>query len=307
MMHMIDSLNEKILEETILLLGNFDGFHKGHQKLLNLAKKIKKETNCKILIFSFNKNTKLENKQKFHYLMSENQKILLLKKFGVDYFASIPFDEDIKNMEALDFLDKMLYNFSVRHIILSSNHRFGKNRTGDINFLNKYSKIKKYKVYEVEMLKVEDYIVSSTNIRKLIKSGDMIKANMMLGNDFELEGKLINGKNLGNKRGFPTINLELTTEYVCPKKGVYASKILINNKWYLSITNIGVNPTFNQKGVHIETYVLEDGFEEVKIDGMIYLRLYNFIREEKHFDSIDLLYRQVESDVKSVKKLYDIL
>lgn len=304
-MKIFNTFDCDISEPCIFLLGNFDGFHLGHQALLNEAKKIREKMGFKILLFSFHENTKKKKVRQSLYLLSELQKIQCMKEYGVDYYVTVSFSDTFKMMSAENFLKTISEKFQVKHIVLSSNHHFGYNRQGNSHFLREKATLYSYEISVLEPLKYEKEEISSTRIRKLIMGGNIAQANQLLGRNFSMDGYLTKGKSMGKQLGFPTINLELSTDYVLPKYGVYASQITVGQEKYQSITNIGSNPTFHQEGLHIETYILKEFDSMVNYNDRLTLELIEFIREEKTFANKETLVEQIRNDVFLVKKLYE--
>lgn len=299
-MQILTNFHVQIKEPCILVLGNFDGFHLGHQKLIREAQKIKKENNGKILLMTFESNM---NRKK-DYLMSPHQKENYIRNQQIDYYMTLPLDESIRLMKAYEFIAHVTKYFHVVHFVLSQNHHFGFKKEGDAAFLKRFSEFFNYQISIIPPLQHEGSEISSTKIRTLIAKGCVSEAAYLLGRDFEIEGHVVKGKSVGQKMGFPTINLAFETDYVMPKFGVYASHMTLFHRKYKSITNVGSNPTFGQSGIHVETYILEGFHEIVCVDTPIEVSFFKFIRAEKKFDHKNELIKQIEKDVDFVKMLY---
>ena len=236
---------------SIILIGNFDGVHLGHQKLFKLAQSYKKKYNLKIGVINFDPMPKMFFNQslKNFRLSSINQKIDLLNKLGVDFIATKKFDRTFSKTKSINFIKNILYQkLNAKFIFVSNNFRFGNKREGDVNLLIKNEKKYKYKVVEPKPLIVNQKVVSSTLIRNLLENGFLEKANKLLGRNWSIVGIVQKGRQIGKKIGFPTCNISIK-DYVLAKPGVYAVKVLRknNSKYIKGIANLGYRPTFNQK------------------------------------------------------------
>ena len=291
-------------KNSILLIGNFDGLHEGHQKLFKLARKYKKIFNVKIGVLTFDPIPKMffNKKLKNFKISNLNQKINYLKEFKIDFLIIKKFNRKFSKIHYLSFINKILYQkLKPKYIFVSSNFRFGNKREGDVNKLKLLEKKYNFKIINSIPLRKKNKIVSSTLIRKLISNGKIKIANRYLGKNWSIEGKVEVGRKLGRKIGFPTCNISLS-DYVIAKPGVYKVKIMIkNNKQkYNGIANLGYRPTFNQKKILLEVYIFN-------FSGNIYGRsliidFTNFLRKEKKFRDINQLKKQINLDLKKAKK-----
>ena len=289
----------KNFKNSAIAIGNFDGFHLGHQKVIKSGKLLAKKKKLKfgLLVFHplpamfFNKDLK-----NFR-IDSLKQKIETSKKLGIDFLIIKKFDKYFSKTSAEDFIESILHKkIKAKYIFISQNFKFGKNRTGDINLLKKKESLFNYKTKTIYPLNKNRSIISSTYIRRSIKKGKINFVNKMLGRLWTLEGKVIKGEKRGRKIGFPTCNLELGN-YVHPKAGVYASKIIINK--YLKrkgIVNIGYKPTFGKNKLLLEAHIF--GLKKNLYDKTIKVMLVKFIRNEKKFSNIDKLKKQIKKDIK---------
>ena len=222
----------KKFKNSIILIGNFDGLHSGHQKLFQLAKKYKTKYKCKIGVVTFDPIPKMFfNKKIRNYRLSNlNQKVLLLKKFGVDFIINKNFDKKFSKITYISFIKDILSKkLKSKFIFVSNNFRFGFKREGDVNSLKKYENNFGYTLIKPTPLKKNKKIISSTIIRKLLEEGNLSKANNFLKRNWEIEGKVQRGRMMGKTIGFPTCNIDIGN-YVISKPGVYAVRVRINDK-----------------------------------------------------------------------------
>ncbi len=292
------------LKNSILLIGNFDGLHVGHQKLFNLAKKFKKKFKSKIGVITFEPMPKMYfNKNLKNFRISNpNQKKEILKNFGTDFLIIKKFNKKFSKIKSLDFIKKILYQkLNTKFLFVSSNFRFGNKREGDIKQLTSYERIFRYKLIKPKPLKLRKKIVSSTLIRKLISKGKINLANKLLNRKWSIFSKVQEGKKLGKKIGFPTCNLDIN-DYVIAKPGVYAVKIYQKNKKKClnGIANLGYRPTFNQKKLLLEVHIFK--FNRNIYNKYLTIEFIDFIRKEKKFKNINQLKKQINLDIKIAKK-----
>ncbi|MBI5417825.1 bifunctional riboflavin kinase/FAD synthetase [Candidatus Poribacteria bacterium] len=236
-------------------IGNFDGIHLGHQKILtelkNEAEKIKGSA---IAITFFPHPRSIIAPDKSPPLLSTlKDRLKHMQEIGIDGIILAHFDKKFAETTHEQFVNEYLINkLHIKKIIIGENYFFGKNKLGDINFLKKY---KDFEVHAIPKLVIDEEIVSSSLIRNCISSGDLIKAKKLLGRDYSISGKIVSGSGRGRNIGFPTANLQ-ALPVLLPNHGVYHTKVQHKGNYYTSITNIGTRPTFNEKETVVETYIL---------------------------------------------------
>ena len=291
-------------KNSIILIGNFDGLHQGHQKLFKLANKYKRKK-LKIGVVTFDPIPKMFfNKGISNYRLSNlNQKLYLLKKFKVDFVINKKFDLKFSKVKAFNFVKNILCkNLKPKYIFVSNNFRFGNKREGSVLLLKKFQKKFNYKVINPNPLIIKNKVISSSIIRKLLTSGNLRRANQYLGRNWCVEGKVEKGRKMGKKIGFPTCNLDLGN-YVIAKPGVYAVKVYLSNKstYLKGIANLGYRPTFNQKRILLEVNIFN--FYGNLYNKKLVIEFIKFIRNEKKFNGINHLRKQINKDIKLAKKL----
>ena len=288
---------------AIILIGNFDGLHKGHQKLFNKAKRFKKKFKLKIGVITFDPIPKMFFKQLNNYRLSNfDQKIQLLKKNYVDFIVNQKFNIRFSKISCHDFIKKILFNkIKPKYIFVSDNFRFGYKRAGDIKLLKSLEKDYDYKIINPSPLKSKKFIISSTLIRKNLEMGNLKKVKKFLGRNWCIEGRVEKGRQLGKKIGFPTCNIDIKN-YKIPKIGVYAVKISsINKRKLKGIANIGYRPTFNQKKLILEVNIFN--FSGNLYNKNLSIEFIEFIRGEKKFNGILNLKKQIKIDCKKAKAI----
>ena len=286
---------------AIILIGNFDGLHRGHQKLFNKAKSFKKKFKLKIGVITFDPIPKMFFKKLYNYRLSNfNQKIQLLKKSNVDFIINKKFNTKFSKISCFDFIKKILFKrIQPKYIFVSDNFRFGYKRAGDIKLLESLQKDYNYKIVNPSPLKTKKFVISSTLIRKNLEKGNLRKVKKLLGRNWCLEGRVEKGRQLGKKIGFPTCNIDIK-DYKIPKIGVYAVKALFKDKRKLKgIANIGYRPTFNQKKLVLEVNLFN--FSGNLYNKNLSIEFIEFIRGEKKFNGILDLKKQIKIDCKKAK------
>ncbi len=296
---------EKKHKRSILLIGNFDGVHLGHQKLFKLAKNYKKKFDLNIGVVTFEPMPKMffNPSLKNFRISNLKQKINLLKALDVNFIITKKFDRDFSKTNSLDFIKQILFKkLNAKYIFVSNNFRFGKNREGDVNQLIANEKIYNYKIVEPKPLLIQNKIVSSSSIRKQLENGNLDKANKYLKRNWTIEGYVQKGRQLGKKIGFPTCNIDLG-DYVIAKPGVYAVKVLVNNKsnYIKGIANLGYRPTFNQKKILLEVHLFN--FSGNLYNKYLSVEFLKFIRKEKKFKNIEHLKKQIKIDLTIARKV----
>ena len=296
------NINDK---NSIILIGNFDGLHSGHQKLFQQAKKFKKKLNLKLGVITFDPIPKMFfNKKIKNYRISNfDQKIKYFEKFGVDFLINKNFNKRFSKITSRKFIENILYKkLNVKYIFVSNNFRFGYKREGDVKLLKNYQSKYKFKLINPKPLTKKNKIISSTLIRQLLQKGDLNVANKILKRNWSIEGIVEKGRMMGKKIGFPTCNININN-YIISKLGVYAVKVKINNrrKSYKGIANLGYRPTFNQKKILLEVNLFN--FSGNLYNKKLSVEFLKFIRGEKKFSGVDELRSQIKKDLLIAKKV----
>ena len=291
-------------KKSIILIGNFDGVHLGHQKLFKLANDYKKKFKRKIGVVTFEPMPKIffnKNFKNFR-ILSINQKNKILKKLGVDFIIIKKFDRKFSNIKSNFFIKEILSKkLEAKYIFVSNNFRFGNKREGDVRQLIKKEKNHDYKIVKPQPLLSFKKVISSTYIRSLLENGDLKKANKLLNKNWSMEGIVQRGRQQGKKIGFPTCNIDIR-DYVVAMPGVYAVKVNLkrSKKSLKAIANLGYRPTFNQKKVLLEVHIFN--FSGNLYNKYLSVEFVKFIRKEKKFDNVNQLRKQIQRDLKIARK-----
>lgn len=292
---------------SVIVLGNFDGFHKGHQKVIGTAGKIASEMKTTLTVLSMEPHPRIffNPNQKDFRLTSFRTKAHLLENFGVDQLIVLPFDKTLATMEAEDFvLDILIKKINALHIVVGYDYCFGAGRRGGVNVLGWLSKEEQFGLTVVKKVMEDDHIYSSSNIRASLEQGNVRKVADRLGHWWHIEGHVRHGDQRGRTLDFPTANL-LMEGYKEPKYGVYAVRMIIDDGpakgvWD-AIANVGRRPTFDKKDVLLETHIFD--FDHDIYGLPVRVEFVDFIREERKFENLLALREQIEKDSVIARKL----
>ena len=291
-------------KRSAIAIGNFDGVHKGHQKVFQRTKKFSQKNKIKFGILTFTPlpvmffNKKIKN----YRLVSENQKLKLFEKYGVDFIINIKFNRNFSKIHAETFVEKIIYKkINPQFISVSNNFRFGRKRKGDVNLLKKFSYKYDYRLLNIRTLKYKGIIVSSTRIRKSLQNGKIHLANELLSRTWFVDGLVKKGKKLGRELGYRTCNMHIKN-YILPKIGIYVVKVLIENnkKTYSGVAYLGSRPTFGGKEVFLEINLF--GIKKNLYKKKLKVYFLKFIRGDQKFKNSAKLIRQMNKDVIFAKK-----
>lgn len=281
-MTIIKSLDEVInVENTVVTIGNFDGIHKGHIKLIKEAVKEAKTKNYKSVVFTFeNHPMRYFRADSIKHIITNEEKVKIFENLGVDIVFMIPFDEYMTKISATDFVKTILHEkLKCKMVIVGHDFTFARNKEGNASLLESLGKNYNMKVKVIEPIKIKGRRVSSSYIRNLINDGNVSEIKDFLGRNYFLEGEVIHARKIGRTIGFPTANLKAEDKLIIPKNGIYAVKVYIKNKVYYGATNIGYNPTVNGKALSIETNIID--FDEEIYGEIIKVEFLDRIRDEK--------------------------
>jgi riboflavin kinase/FMN adenylyltransferase len=285
-------------KKTILTLGTFDGVHFGHRKILERVLQNAENNKYESLVLTFFPHPRmvLEKKSSIKLLNTISEKTNLLEKIGIQNLVIHPFDESFSRLTAEEFVSSVLVDqFHIHKIIIGHDHRFGKDRTANIDDLIRFGKHYGFEVEQISVQEINEISVSSTKIRKALSEGNMTLANKYLGYNYFLTGTVFKGKQLGRTIGFPTANLKIEEDYkLIPKNGVYIVKSIIDQKIVFGMMNIGFNPTVAGEDLSIEIHYFD--FCSDLYDQEISVSIIHYIRPEEKFNSVDLLKKQLEKD-----------
>lgn len=290
---------------TALALGTFDGLHKGHQKVINKAKKLAENSDLVSGVFSFNSHPRrvLSSGEGPRVICSSLQKKEILRDLNLEYYFCQEFTSDFSRTQFEEFVEDILVGkLKSRHLIVGEDFTFGYQGEGDSEDLKELGKKLGFNVEILSPLTTEDNKkISSTRIRKLIAAGKVDEIPALLGRYYSLAGRVIHGSGRGHELGFPTANLELEADYILPRSGVYAGYVDYRGSKYKAAANFGYNPTFSEKDYRVEIYILN-----LKTDlygERLSINPVEFIREEKKFEDIKELQKTIKADILYTKKV----
>jgi len=291
-------------KKSIILIGNFDGVHLGHQKLFKLAQSYKKKHKLKIGVINFDPMPKMYfNKSLKNFkITSVHQKLKLLKQLKVDFIITKKFNKNFSKVKSINFIKEILYKkLNCKFLFVSNNFRFGNKREGDVKLLINHEKNYDYKVVNPKPVIKNKKTVSSTLIRNFLENGNLDKANKFLGRQWTVDGVVQKGRQIGKKIGFPTCNIDIK-DYVLAQPGVYAVRVLWknNSKEFKGIANLGYRPTFNQRKILLEVHLFN--FSGNLYNKHLSVQFLKFIRKEKKFKNVIQLRNQIKSDLRIAKE-----
>lgn len=295
----------KSFKNCVITIGNFDGVHLGHQMVIQsvLDEAKKQSLNSLIITFQPHPLKVLRPQIPLFHINSFKQKAKLLKKIGIKNLLCLNFNKKFSQITAKDFCQQVLKkSLNAKHIIIGYDFIFGKDRVGDNLFLQNFCQENNIKFTQITAKTNDEHaIYSSSLIRKYLQEGKTTKANELLGYSFYIEGRVIKGKKKASELGFPTANIKLSQNQIFIKKGVYVANVKVGIKNYKAVVNIGVKPTFGSNNVMLlEAHIFK--FKKNIYGKKIKVSLINFIREEKKFESLDALKKQIANDISYSKK-----
>lgn len=292
---------KKFKQSIILALGFFDSIHNGHRKILSIAVNEAKKQNCFSAVMTFKNNPYGELAYHKKLVYSYDERLLLLEKFGINLVLWAEFNNNFKNISADKFLEMLTDNLDIKGIICGYDFMYGNNCGGNTFTLEKYCKANNIPITIVEEQKNAEGKISSTAIRNFLSKGEIISANNMLGERYFIKGKVLHGKKIGSKMLFPTINIQADKDKTEIKEGVYATVTKIDENQYLSVTNCGAKPTFNDNDYNIETHVID--YKGDLYGKTVYVYFFDRIRDIIRFENSSDLKSQIEKDINKAKEV----
>ncbi|HWL13035.1 MAG TPA: riboflavin biosynthesis protein RibF [Ureibacillus sp.] len=296
--HQLNLANESTTAFS-LAVGFFDGVHKGHQAVIQNAKEMAEQLNIESAVMTFDPHPSIVlggRKEKVFYITPLQQKLDVLEEYGVENVFVVHFTSDFAKLSPEDFVQYFIKDLNVLHVTAGFDFSFGKFGKGNMETMKELSN-GDFGVTVIDKQSDEEEKISSTRIRQYLQDGDMESAAKLLGRAFEVPGIVVHGDKRGRTIGFPTANIQSMEGSFIPATGVYAVKILVQNKWYEGVCNVGYKPTFKNpedKQLTIEVHILD--FDKNIYGEEVKVGWYKRIRSEKKFDGIESLKAQIEKD-----------
>ena len=291
-------------QPTVLTIGTFDGVHLGHQKIIERVVTTARQEGLLATIFTFFPHPRMvvQHDKSLKLIHTLEEKKQLLQRLGVDLLVVQPFNEAFAQLTAEEFVSTILVqHLNVKKVIIGYDHRFGRNRTANINDMRLFGEKYGFAVEEISVQEVDEVSVSSTKIREALNKGDVTTAEHYLGTPYSLTGTVVHGLKLGRTLGYPTANIQVTEDYkLIPKDGVYAVYSYIGIRKVYGMMSIGKNPTIEGKGASIEVYFFD--FNGDLYDRELTIYFVKYLREERKFSSVALLKKQLQDDETTARK-----
>ena len=288
-------------KKPVITIGTFDGVHLGHRKIISRLQDIARSIQGESVIFTFDPHPRKvvdPGETSLRLLTTLEEKIQLFSESGIDHLVIYSFTPEFAQLSYGQFVEQILVNqIHTEYLVVGYDHKFGKNREGDFEFLKNCAEKFNFHVEKLDVLLMNESNISSTKIREAIQHGDFETANTFLGYPFTLNGTVVEGQQLGRKTQFPTANVEASDpDKIIPGYGVYAVKVKVQNQIFTGMLNIGSRPTINQNADHrsIEVYILD--FDRDIYGESIEIRFFGKLRQEQKFDSLDALKEQLAKD-----------
>ncbi|MFC1699134.1 bifunctional riboflavin kinase/FAD synthetase [Candidatus Omnitrophota bacterium] len=296
----------KKFKNPVLTLGNFDGLHLAHQRIIKQVVRQAKQRAGTSVVVTFNPHPvkALEGLTATSLITTVGHKIDLIRYLGVDVCLLLDFNQQFSKTTAEDFIkDQLIKQIGMKYLIIGQGFRFGKNRRGDINLLRRLAKRYDFKLGLLKPVKINGRIISSSRIRSLIRKGRVAQVNRLLGRMFSISGRVNPGSARGRNLGFPTANI-IPDQEIIPASGVYAVYIKLNQKVLPGVLNIGIRPTFSQGRnaphfIEVHIFNFSNNIYRKKLEVFFVRR----IRPEKRFNSHQALINQIKKDALTAKKI----
>ena len=284
-------------KKTILTLGTFDGVHVGHRKIIEQITQIANKEDLESVVLTFFPHPRMVLQDtEIKLLNTIEEKTELMASLGVNHFIVHPFDKEFSRLTAEEFVEEILVNkLHISKIVIGYDHRFGRNRTANIDDLIRFGEMYNFEVIQISAQEIETVSVSSTKIRNALHEGNIEIANQYLTKPYSLKGTIQKGKGIGKTIQFPTANLNIDSKYkLIPKNGVYAVRSWMNNQWIHGMMNIGNNPTVSGETTTIEIHFFD--FNENLYEQKIKIEMIQFLRDEQKFENLEALQNQLNAD-----------
>ncbi len=286
--------------QTSAGIGNFDGLHLGHKKIIDVVKRRSEENSTRSCVITFDPHPqKVLGRKEVSLIFPLGRRFKMLESAGIDAVICLNFTRELSKVSAENFIkDILLERLRIRDIVVGPGFSFGHKRKGNVDLLRSMGETHGFNTVVAEAARVDDRVVSSSAIRNLVRDGEIGEANRFFGYDCYIEGVVVEGEKRGRKLGFPTVNLDTEWE-ILPRPGVYATYVKLSDGFHESITNIGVRPTFEESKLTVETHIFD--FNDDLYGKEVRINFVERLRDEKRFASVGELVAQIEHDVVAVR------
>lgn len=290
--------------KIVLALGFFDGVHRGHQQLIKVAKNTANSKGLPLVLMTFDRHPKeVYQNQVVSYIDTLDEKIYKMRQLGVDYLLVMHFNEQFSKVSAQEFVDNIIVKLNTETVVAGFDYTYGPKNIANMQNLPKFAQ-NRFEIITVPEQTYNDQKIGSTDIKRAIKNGKMDLVKDLLGTPYVMSGYIGHGLRNGHKLGFPTANLVLDENKVIPKVGVYATRTMINGKWYESMTSVGYNVTINSaQKIYIESNLF--GFSEEAYDQKIIIKWYKYTRGEIKFANLNQLKEQMKQDKLKITDYFE--
>ena len=289
---------------SVVTIGNFDGVHVGHKKIISRLVETAKALNLPSVLISFAPTPQCFFGREQATLSNFKEKHQLLSRLGVDKHLLIYFNQSFSELEAKDFIQQVLLDkLNMKHCLIGDDFRFGRGRQGDLKLLQSLSSTNDFSVENTQSVLCNDCRASSSEIRTLLTQGDLGDAAQMLGREFSINGKIIHGQKKGRTIGFPTINIPIKRK-ISPVLGVFATTVEIDGVVYQGVCNIGNRPTVNGTKILLEVFLFDFDRDAYGLEAKVIFK--HKIRDEEKFDNFEALKQQIELDTQQAKAYFKI-
>ncbi len=305
MRHLTNFVDAEFESDSLVTIGVFDGVHLGHQRLVgDLGKRARAAGRRAIALTFFPHPDKvLDKTSERYYLTTPDKRAELLLAQGLDCVITLPFDEQIRQLSASAFVERLVYKLRMKELWVGADFALGFQREGDVRFLRSQGELHGFVVNAVDLITADGSanLISSSRVRERLRQGDVSAAREMLGRSYALDGRVVRGEGRGRTIGVPTANLSVWDEQLAPGNGVYATWAILGDERYLAATNIGQRPTFAGDKVTVEAHLLD--FNGDLYGETIELQFEQRLRAERRFDGLDDLVAQIEKDITVTRRI----
>ena len=288
--------------ERCIALGTFDGMHLGHQAVINKLLEKARKFNLKSAVFTFSSHPleRVKGKIAPPLLNTTSEKVDLIRKIGIDELFLLDFNDEFATLSPDEFVEQyLLKKLQAKQIIVGFNFTFGKERKGTVELLKQLGEVHNFQVEIVPPFNLQEQVVSSTRIRRLIGKGEVELASHLLGYPYFLEGQVVHGHKKGREIGYPTANVDFNLQKVIPASGVYAVSVKWKGMVYGGVANLGYRPTFQGENLSLEVHIFD--FKGNLYGEQIQVNFLREIRAERLFNNIDQLIKQINEDAEKAR------